>query len=119
MENEKRYLHPDKNTIRLIARKGKTDNMFEIYIKYDKSDWIYLMSHRKNPQIYALLNSEINLNRLHDAAHKLITSIAQRGNQRRKRSRTMRRNHSQRLEDTVRYLTFRACEFVQFGTELS
>ena len=67
MENEKRYLNPNKDAIRLIARKSKIRGMFDIYIKYDKSDWMYLMAHRKNAQIYSLLNNEMTLNRLHDA----------------------------------------------------
>ncbi len=120
MENEKRYLNPNKDAIRLIARKSKIRGMFDIYIKYDKSDWMYLMAHRKNAQIYSLLNNEITLNRLHDASHKLVTYIAVKGNNRCGRNnctKDARRKHSQQIEHNIRYLISRACSFVKYETE--
>lgn len=107
-----------QNAIRLLAKKGRSKDMFDIYISCDKSGFHYLMTRKQNNEIFKLLRNGISLRELREAARKMVSDIAVNGpqiwHQGKIMGRKQRRIYSQRIEDTVQYLILAACDYVRY-----
>lgn len=107
--------NPALGSVRLKAV-GDPRKSFDIFVCCDDRNYIFLMPHRKDPHLFALLQGGISLSRLHDAARRTVTEIAQKGNRGRHCSKRAvhkkHRTHSQRIEYTVQHIVSVTCEFV-------
>lgn len=116
---KREFLQNEQDAIRLVAKAGKTQNCFDIYVSYRQADWEYLMSHRRNPRLFELLKEAISLQSLRKETQKIVKDIARFPNNHmsfRHLGHKQRRVHSRRIDDSVRHLIDVTYEYMLYET---
>ena len=111
-------MYQEKDAIRIMAKEGRDQNGFDIYIRCGNSEWEYLMSHRRNDRLFRLLCKEKSLCKLQKEAQKTMADIANKGKKRWIKGRDVRtkkrKNQSKRIEGSIRHVVGVINSYLQY-----